>query len=171
MPRFFQYLLGFAVLVLLQEFVLASINVYGFVSITIYIMALLLLPMEITGAKIMFIAALMGATVDIFQGTAAIATMCFVWIGFVRHTVLNLTLGRDIVIGGGMPRSVRIGAGHFFRYIIVMCFMYAIPYFLLEMMSFENLTFTVIRTFVSAISTAVLIYVLHLPFSRKGSFI
>lgn len=167
MPRFLQYLLGFAALILLQEFVLSPINLLSVVSVTIYIMVLILLPMEIKGAYILFVAAAMGLAVDMLQGTTTLAMMCMVWIGFLRQAVLNLTLGRDVVMAGGMPRSVRVGRGNFFRYVFVMCFLYATPYFLLEMMTMQDIWLTSIRIVASSTTTAALIYILHLPFSGK----
>lgn len=169
--RFFQYIFGFAILILLQEFVLLDINLFGVMNIMIYLMVIIEIPMEIRGARLLFAGLAMGAVVDLFQGTEALSSICMVWVAFARPTVLNLTLGRDVVVGGGMPRSSRVGSGHFLRYVFLMSLLYSTPYFLLEIMTFEGILTTMLRIVLSSAATTALIYVLHLPLSRKDSVV
>lgn len=168
MRNFFLYFAAFLVVLMLQEFLLAGINVFSLLNIYLYIIIIVMLPMDMPPVGVLFSALAVGAVMDVFTGTSALITMCLLAVGFMRRAIMNLTIGRDMIIGGGTPFSRRIGAGAFLRYCFVMCFIYGLFYFMLEMMTMQGLLFTLLRIVVSSVATTLLVYVLQLPLRVKN---
>lgn len=154
-------------LLLLQEFVLSSINFSVFVSIYIYIMVVILLPLQMKPLRILLASSLFGLAVDFYSGTGALTAIVMTWIGFMRPYVAKLTLPSDIIVAGGIPYARRIGTRSFFKYTFVMSFLFVSLYSFLEIMSLENFGFTAIRVAASTVATTLLIYILQLPLKPR----
>lgn len=168
MTRFLTYSIGLLLLLFLQEYVLSAINILGLVNIFAYIMIIILLPLSVPRAWLLILGFCVGYIMDTMSGSGGLNAICVVWLAFVRPYVAELTLGRDVVLAGVIPSAYRVGASRFSTYAVVMCLLFALPYFLLEMMTFTGIWYTLIRVFVSSALTSILIFVLHLPFSRNG---
>ena len=166
MQRILEYIVVFAVLVLLQEFAFDKINFWGVVNPYIYIMFIIMLPMELRGWLVLFLGFFTGTVIDLLSGSAGLHMIAATWMAFVRPTVLNFTAGRDAVQEGGIPTSSLIGAGKFLAYAGVMTLLFAIPFFLLEVMSIENIYMTLLRILLSSAATVIIVYFFQLPFDR-----
>ncbi|MEG0467040.1 MAG: hypothetical protein RSF93_05250 [Mucinivorans sp.] len=166
MARFLAYIFGLAALLFLQEYVFSAINILGVVSIFAYVMIIIMLPLNFSRVWLLIIAFGIGYLMDTVMGSNGLNAICLVWIAFARGTVAELTMSRDVVMSGLVPSSYRAGAQGFIMYVLLMCFLFAVPYFLLEMMSFVGLWTTVIRIVASTVITSTLIYLFHLPFNK-----
>lgn len=163
MQRFVEFFILFLVLLVLQGFVFAHIDLYGLVNPYVYIMVLLLLPMRIKGWQALFVGFVLGAVMDLLSGNCGLHTICTTWLAFVRPMVLHFTAGRDEVELGGLPISRRIGVGRFMSYVMIMSLLFGIPFFALEAMTLVGWGFLVIRILCSSVLTAVVIYFIQLP--------
>lgn len=163
MQRFLEFFVLLLVLLVLQGFVFARIDIYGLVNPYVYIMVLLLLPMSIKGWQALFIGFGLGVVMDFMTGNYALHTICTTWLAFVRPMVLHFTAGRDEVELGGLPISRRIGVGRFMSYVMIMSLMFAIPFFALEAMTLVGWGYLLLRILCSSIFTAVVIYFIQLP--------
>lgn len=168
MIRVLAYLLGFALLLFFQEYIFNAINVFGVVDIFAYTMIILMLPLSMPRAWLLVVGFLAGYMVDIMIGSAGINAICCVWLAFVRLYVSELTLGRDVILAGVIPSVYRVGVSRFMTYVALMCLLFAVPYFLLEMLNLVSFWFVIFRIFASTIVTAAIIFIFHLPFSRNG---
>lgn len=165
MGRFLIYTLGFVLLLFMQEFILSAINIYGLVNIFIYVMVLIFLPLSIKRVQLLLLGLVVGYLADLVFAGGGLNAVCCVWLAFVRPVVVNYTLGRDSTTFGVAPTAHRFGLGKFIVYLFTMCLLFAIPYFLLEMMTLTDILHTLLRILSSTIATAALIFVLHLSFS------
>lgn len=163
MIRFLEYLAVFALLVVLQEFVFDNINLGGVVNPYIYIMFIILLPLDIPGWALLMLGFASGAAVDFMSGTAGLQTIASTWLAFVRPTVVGLLLGKDLVYEGGIPTAGRVGTGRFLRYVAVMVLLFNIPFFILEDLS-GGVWIIAARIVLSSLFSVGILYFLHLPF-------
>lgn len=163
MIRFLEYAAIFALLLILQEFVFDNISLGGVVNPYIYIMFIILLPLDTPGWLLLMLGFGSGAAVDFMSGTAGLQTIAATWLAFVRPTVVGLFLGKDLVYEGGIPTAGRVGAGKFIRYLAVTVLLFNIPFFILEDLSGSAWVITV-RIVLSTIFSVGIIYFLHLPF-------
>lgn len=168
MSRFLTYSIGFLLLLFLQEYVLSAINILGLVNIFAYITIIILLPLSVPRAWLLVLGFCVGYIMDTMSGAGGLNAICVVWLAFVRPMVADMTLGRDVVLAGVIPSAYRVGASRFLSYTALMCLLFVTPYFLLEMMTLNDVWYTVIRILISSALTTALIFVLHLPFNRNG---
>lgn len=162
MIRFLEYAATFILLVILQEFVFDNINLGGVVNPYIYIMFIILLPLDTPGWMLLMLGFGTGATVDFMSGTAGLQTIASTWLAFVRPTVAGLLLGKDLVYDGGIPNAGRVGTGKFLRYLAVMVVLFNIPFFILEDLS-GSAGVLALRIVLSSAFSVGIIYFLHLP--------
>lgn len=162
MIRFLEYAATFVLLVILQEFVFDNINLGGVVNPYIYIMFIILLPLDTPGWMLLMLGFGAGATVDFMSGTAGLQTIASTWLAFVRPTVAGLLLGKDLVYDGGIPNAGRVGTGKFLRYLAVMVVLFNIPFFILEDLS-GSAGVLALRIVLSSAFSVGIIYFLHLP--------
>lgn len=160
--------MSFLVLILLQEFVFSKLNVWGLVNPYVYIMIIVMLPMEFRGVGVLLVGFFVGAVMDAVTGNMGLHTICCTWLAFARGPILEITAGREAVQGGGVPFSSRLGGLHFFSYITLMVVAFGVPFFALEVMSFNDFGFTVLRVVLSSAVSVGLIYFCQLPFGGRG---
>lgn len=162
MIRFLEYTGIFLLLLILQEFVFDNINLGGVVNPYIYIMFIILLPLDTPGWLLLLLGFGSGAAVDFMSGTAGLQTMVSTWLAFVRPTVVGFLLGKELVYEGGIPTAGRVGTAKFLRYVAVLVVLFNLPFFLLEDPS-GALWIIVLRIVLSSIFSVGIIYFLHLP--------
>lgn len=167
MQRFIEYIIGLILLILLQVLVCNRIDIYGVVNPYLFIMFLVMLPMEFRGAKSLMVGFLLGILMDAISGTAGLFTITSTWLAFIRPGVLNLMVGRNLTEIGGVPTSSRLGWAKFLGYTAAMVLLFNIPLFSLEMMTYQGLLWTLLRIVASSIATIILISVCNLPLNSK----
>lgn len=164
--RILGYTISFLGLLFLQEYLFSAINIWGVVGFFPYIMVLLMLPLSISRVWLLVLGFAMGWCVDLVGGMAGLNAICMTWLGFVRPYVGELTLGRDVSVADVLPMTKRVGVPRFMTYVAMMCLLFALPYFLLEMMTLTGIGVTLLRTLLSTLATVVVIYVFQLPFNK-----
>ncbi len=167
MIRFLEYTAIFLLLLILQEFVFDNINLGGVVNPYIYIMFIILLPLDTPGWLLLILGFGSGAAVDFMSGTAGLQTIVSTWLAFVRPTVVGLFLGKELVYEGGIPTAGRVGTAKFLRYVTVLVLLFNLPLFILEDPS-GAVWMIALRIVLSSIFSIGIIYFLHLPLVRTA---
>ena len=98
-----RYGLIFILLILLQVLVMNNIQFSGYVNPYIYVMIILLLPVEISAWLLLLISFITGFTIDIFSGTPGMHASATVLAGFARPFVLRIISPRDGYESGVAP--------------------------------------------------------------------
>lgn len=171
MRRWIDYGFVFVVLVLLQIFLFDNLNISIYVYPIIYIGFIIILPMNINSALLLFLGFLTGLVVDFFSGTYGLNTIACVATCFVRPAVLNLTIGKDAARDGGMLLPLSVGRAKWFRYALILVLVHCLVFFFFEAMTFRYIWFTLARTACSVVLTTVLIWFLAylFPYGKQNS--
>lgn len=167
MQQIIEYIVGFFVLILAQVFIFDNVNIWGYVNPYIYIMFLIMLPMQIRHSTLLILGFVSGMTIDLLTGSAGLSAMVATFVAFVRPSILRITAGRDVINVGGIPSSTIFGNMQFVMYILLMMLCYNIPYFLIEVMNPSEILHTSIRIICSTIFTVVIIYAAHFLITGK----
>lgn len=167
MIRFVNNILFFAILLVLQTFVLSHFTVSQYLSLYIFIMVVIMASMQTQGWIMLILGFICGGVVDIIEGGGGLFAATTTWLAFVRPQILNWTAGREAMLSGGMPTSSKIGYKRFFTYVTMMVLLWTIPFFALEAAGSFSWVYTTIRMLASSVGIIILIFFLQLPLNRN----
>ncbi|MDR2938199.1 MAG: hypothetical protein LBU92_04585 [Prevotellaceae bacterium] len=171
MNRNLQHVLIAALLVVAQVFLFNDIQLRGlldsFVAPCIYPLFILLLPIGTTQVKVQFTAFALGFAVDFLSGTLGINTAACVLMGFLRPAVLKQLFSREERDKGTRPTIYLLGWTSFFLYTFALTFIFHLALCFLEIFTFVEFYFTVLRALLSAMVSTLLIVMLELLFEKK----
>src|SRR5674536_70033 len=88
----------FILLVLFQVLLLNNIQFSGYVNPYVYIMFILLLPVEFPSWLLLLLSFATGLIIDFFSGSPGMHTSATVLAGFVRPYVLRIVAPRDCLL-------------------------------------------------------------------------
>lgn len=86
-------MLRFIGLVLLQALVLNNVLFLGYINPYLYILFIVLLPLNLSPIKTMFFSFLLGLSIDFFSDTGGVHAMACLFIGYVRPLILRFSFG------------------------------------------------------------------------------
>ncbi|HRW62228.1 MAG TPA: rod shape-determining protein MreD [Bacteroidales bacterium] len=164
LPR---YIINFILLVFLQVFIFNNIQFSGFINPYIYIIFILLLPFETPKWLILFLAFLLGLTVDLFTNTIGMHSSATVFMAFLRPYLLKVLAPRDGYEAETLPQLNYYGFGWFLRYASVLVIVHHLFLFYIEVFSFSNFFFTLLRVILSSIFSIFLIVISQYFFYSK----
>ncbi len=154
------------VLVLLQVLLFNNIQFSGYVNPYVYIMFIMLLPVEIPAWLLMLLSFGTGMLIDIFTGTPGMHSSATVLAGMIRPFVLRSISPRDGYEPGAHPSMLVYGFRWFLLYTIVIVFIHHTALFYLEVFRFTDFFRTLLRVLLSSVFT--ILFVLIFEFYRKG---
>lgn len=171
MRRILEYGLVFIALIMLQVFLFDNLNVSVYFYPMIYVGFILVLPMNINPALLLFLSLLTGVTMDLFAGTYGLNAIACLAAGFVRPVLLNMTVGKDVARDGGLPLPLNVGRGKWFRYALLLIAVHCLVFFFFEAMTFRYVWFTLARALCSIVLTTVIIWFLAylFPYGKQNS--
>lgn len=143
-----KYIIQFIVVVLLQVLLFNNMDYFYLVSPYIYIIFLLDLPLNIKTPSLMFIAFLLGLTVDFFSGTMGLHTAACTAIGFVRAGYLKM-LFSNLEFKFQQPSVIQFETSGYLKYAVGMVSLHHIILFMLEALSFNNFGFLLLRIIIN----------------------
>lgn len=162
-------LLRFVVLLLFQVLVLNYINLGYYLNPFVYIMALLLLPMQIPHWVLMLTALLTGLLVDVFANTLGVHAGSAVLIAFLRPYIVALLTPKSGYEGDERPNIADMGWQWFLFYSGILTLVFHLSYFMLEVFSFSNIHITLMKTLFSSLLAWLLIVMITLLWSGASS--
>lgn len=160
-----RYSLLFVVLILLQVLLLNNIQFSGYVNPYVYVMFILLLPVEIPSWLLLFLSFGTGVIIDIFSGTPGMHASATLAAGFVRPYVLRFVSPRDGYEPGVKPSMLIYGFRWFLIYTVLIVIIHHTLLFYLEVFRFKDFFRTLLRVLLSSLFTTV--FILLLEFIRK----
>lgn len=145
-----KYAVMFVALVLIQVLILNQVQFSGFVNPYMYILFVLLLPLNTPRFAVLILAFLLGITIDIFLNTLGIHAAATVFIAFIRPLVIRLISDRE------EDRSEYPGLKQnkfkwFLYYTGLMVVFHHSVLFFLEIFTFSDLVSTLFRILLSSI--------------------
>ena len=156
----------FIILVLLQVLLFNNIQFSGYINPYVYLMFILLLPVEIPSWLLLFLSFATGMIIDLFSGSPGMHTSATLLAGFVRPFVLRLLSPREGYESGSNPSMVVSGFKWFFFYTLVMVLIHHTALFYLEVFRFTDFFRTLLRVLLSSVFT--ISFILLIEYYRKG---
>src|SRR5512133_234040 len=136
--RILRYGLIFILLFLLQILLFNNIQFSGYINPYIYIMFILLLPVEIPSWLLLILSFVTGLVMDLFSGTPGMHTSATVLAGFVRPYILRFTSPRDGYEPGVDPSMLIYGIRWFLFYSSLIILIHHFALFYLEVFRFAD---------------------------------
>ena len=147
--RIIKYGIMFISLVLIQVLILNHVQFSGFVNPYAYILFVLLLPMSTPRYVVLFLAFLLGITIDIFSSSLGIHAFATVFIAYLRPFVIRLISDRDDI--ADYPGMKQNKLKWFLSYVIIMVVIHHTILFYLEVFTFANFFGTLFRVLLSSV--------------------
>ncbi len=160
-------LLGFRfiILVLVQVLLLNHIIFLGYINPYLYVLFILLYPLNGNKSLLIFLSFLLGLTIDIFGDSGGIHAAASVFIAYIRPLVLKYSLGvsyeYNIIKINNIKLRQRI------LYVLSMVFLHHIILFSLEIFNLNHIQLILKSTLFSGIFSIILILGTISIFSKK----
>lgn len=151
-----QNIFRFIILVVVQVFVLDSIQFMGYISPMIYILFILSLPVRFHRGLSLILAFVLGLTIDMFNNTMGLHAFATVLLAFFRNPVIRIFVSLE----EGMnptPSFRTFGVSSYIKYIVTLIVTHHAVLFLMESFSFLNLSLLVPKILISSLVTFLLI--------------
>ncbi len=153
--------LRFFGLVIVQVLILKKIAVGGssfnYVSLIIYPLFLMLLPLRIPHSILVLLGFVTGIAVDAFYDSYGIHASASVFAGFIRPYVLNILEPKGGYLQNISPTKQRMGLNWFAVYASVMLFAHLLFYFSIEAFTYYYIGEILLKTISSFILSMILI--------------
>jgi len=156
----------FILLILLQVLLFNNIQFSGYVNPYVYLVFILLLPVEIPSWLLLLLSFATGLIIDFFSGSPGLHTSATVLAGFFRPSVLNLISPRDGYEPGSSPSMLTYGFSWFLTYTLLIVLVHHTALFYLEVFSFEDFFRTMLRVLLSSLFST--IFILIIEYYRRG---
>ena len=159
----------FILLVTLQVVVLDNVQLSYFINPYLYVLFILLLPINMPRGLVLIIALILGFVVGAPTNTSGIHGAACVFIGYMRPFVLKLIAPREGYESDAKPTMREMGLNWFFSYAAIMVFLHHTFLFFLEVFRFSEFFTTIMRIVVSSLFTLAFIKIsVYLFYKPKG---
>ncbi len=157
----------FIALIILQVLLLNNINLAGYINPYIYILFILLFPLDGNKGLLIFLSFLLGLSVDIFEDSGGVHAAACVVIAYIRPWVLKYSFGVSYEYNS--VKLDKAAPTERFTYLASLIFLHHLVMFILEIFSFNHIQLLLKSTLFSGVFTLVLIYATLILFSKKTS--
>lgn len=157
----------FVILVLLQVIVLNNINLVGYINPYIYILFIVLYPLDGNKTTLIFLSFLLGLSIDMFENSGGVHAAASVFIAFVRDFVLKYSFGVSYEYNNVKLNKATVSEK--ITYLGSIILFHHIVLFSLEIFSFNHMLLLLKSTLFSGVFSFILIYGSIVLFSRKVS--
>lgn len=159
--------LAFILLILIQVLVFNNIQFSGFVNPYVYILFIMLLPLEIPAWLLLFLSFATGMVMDFFSNSPGMHTSASVLAGFARPYVLRILSPRDGYESGPNPSISAYGFRWFFIYTSVIVVIHHTALFYLEVFRFADFFRTLLRVILSSVFSVAFILLIEAYRKRR----
>ena len=163
--------LRFIGLCLLQVLVLKGMasgeGTFKYVSVILYPVFILLLPIRIPHPLLVFLGFLIGFTVDMFYDSLGVHASASVFIAFIRPSVLKALEPRGGYNINESPTKFRLGFNWFFTYACILMFLHLLFYFSMEIFTPVYLGEIIMRSTFSFIVSMIFVIIYQFIFNPR----
>lgn len=154
------YILKFLLLVLAQAVIFNNIVLFNVAVAFVFIYLIVTMPISWNTNVSVIIGFLAGTIVDIFADTLGYNALSCTILAFVRKPVFHLYMQNDEDLSGLHPGIGTMGTPAFLKYLITMCSVYCVCFFLIEAFALFNPLLLALRIVCSTAFTFIVIYAL-----------
>ncbi len=162
-----RYVVYFIVLLFLQ------ILLFNYVSIGIgmipfvYILGLILLPIEVPNWFLLIYAFVLGICVDVAGDTMAINTSALLMAAFVRPRLIRFLSPDDGYKAGTLPSFFSFKPKLFLTYVAIIVFIHQLVFFSLDIFKLSKILIVLFKAFVNTFYSLIFIIIIHLLFMKN----
>jgi len=156
----------------IQLLILNNVHLVGFVVPVVYIYSIMKLPFGTKRLVVLFLAFIMGMTIDLFVGTYGVHAAAATLIGACRHLFLKLSFGENEEDRENTPSIKEKGFYPFLGYAAALSTLHIFAFFVLENIGSPYQWMLIFRSVASiAVSLFLIILLEYLtqPSSKKRS--
>ena len=157
----------FVILILVQTFILNHINFLGWLNPYIYIIFILLAPININKSLFLLLSFLLGLTIDMFGDSGGVHAAACLIIAFFRPVALRTVFGLSYEF-----QTVKLGNtgfGEKLAYVTLMVLTHHIVLFSLEIFNFSHILLILKKTLFSSLFTIMITMLVLVLFRRNDS--
>ncbi len=162
-----KYILYFFVLLLVQTLILDQISISVYVNAFVYILFIMMLPIETNKYLVLLLGLLMGLGVDLFDSTLGLHASGGVLVAFVRTFTLDIYSPHDGYEANKQLSVRNYGYLWFIKYALTLIIVHHLWIFFFENLSFANIFFTLAKVVISSVTSFVVILLFHLLLMSK----
>ena len=155
----------FIFLILLQVLICNNILLFGFINPYLYIIFILLYPMNTERWQFLFACFSLGLFLDIFQNSGGTHAAACLIIAFIRPFVLENCFGLNYVHQNLKLNNVEFKG--LLLYVIIMSFIHHAIVFSLEVFDLSHIRYILLQTLFSSIFSSILILISLSLFLKK----
>lgn len=150
MGTLLKYGFMFVVLVLVQVLIFNQVHVGGYINPFIYILFIILLPVNTPQYLMLFTGFLLGLAVDVFSNSPGMHASATVFIAFIRPSVIRAISNRE-EDRHNYPGLKQNSFSWFLFYTAIMVFLHHLVFFYLEIFTFTHFLSTLLKVVVSSL--------------------
>lgn len=165
MNRTLMNIIRFVVLVTAQVLLVNHIRLGGYVHPYIYLIFVMLLPLNTQGWQLLLSGFGIGLVIDLFMGTLGMHAGATTLMAFCRPAIVRIVSGSQKLEMNREPNINQLGFPWFLRYTFVMVLVHNFTYFMLEGFSFHLVGQALLRILISVPVSVFLIIVIMYLFS------
>jgi hypothetical protein len=156
--RIFYLIISFFLYLIIQVLVLKNLVLFGTAFCFLYILYILLLPINVKTVHALLIAFIMGMGVDLFYDTMGVHTASILLVAFVRKRWIQTITPTGGYEDDLQPSLLNLGIGWFFIYGFPLILIHHSLFFYIENIG-TNLFFSVVQ---KVISSAVFVFIMSI---------
>ena len=146
----------YIIVMLLQVLLFDQLQLWGVCHPYIYILCLLMMPINLPNIVEMLVGALVGLVMDVFCNSLGVHMAACILIMFIRPYLIGSIVNDKDRLKEQMSLRA-IGMEQLFRYVLTMVLIHHLTVFLLAAWSWQHMGFVLLETIVSSIITTVVI--------------
>jgi hypothetical protein len=167
MNRTAKYIFLFGGLLLMQLLLFNNIQFSGYINPYVYVMFIIVLPLNMPSWIILLLSFLTGFTIDMFCGTMGVHTAATVMAGFARPYLLELNITSEAYNPGNAPSIKNNGLRWFIIFTFSMVLIHHLTLFYVEVFRFSGFFRTLLRALLSTVFTTFFIVLIDLFRSHR----
>jgi rod shape-determining protein MreD len=164
---FFKNIIRFILLIAVQVVILNKIQFSGYFNPYVYVLFILMLPMNTPQWALLTLAFITGLVIDYFTGIMGVHAAASVFMAFCRPGIIKLFGRRDEFEAMAEPSLNTFGTTLFLTYAAMMVLCHHLVLFYLEVFRFEEFLMTLVRALVSSAFTLTMIMIVLFLFSKR----
>lgn len=145
------YIARFILLILLQVFVFNNIEISNHIVPYVYILFIIVLPVDLPGWLILIVAFVLGLIIDLLSGTLGFHVFSTVLMAYMRKPVLTFISPRDGYESSTIPNLASYGVIWFLKYTAILVLIHHLSLFMLEVFRFSYIPVIFFRTLLSGL--------------------
>jgi len=159
------HIIRFISLILIQVLILNHVDFLGYLNPYIYIIFILLAPININKSLFLLLSFILGLTIDIFGDSGGVHAAACLVIAFFRPIALRTVFGLSYEFQTVKLSNTRFGEK--LAYVILLVLTHHIVLFSLEIFNISGILLILKKTLFSSVFTLILCILISLLFSQK----